>query len=538
MWKKKIKTLKFTLQVKIILLVCSVVILSLLVTDLLITGLTSRDVQENLAEKATDVARMVANTPLVKDGLIQQDQQAELQKFANVIRKETNVEFVVVMDMNGIRKTHPVENKVGKHFVGGDEGAVLHGKESISIARGTLGVSLRSFTPVFDHSGKQVGAVSVGISLSKLNRTIADSRKIIYLAIGFGVLVGIFGALFLARKIKKILLGLEPAEIAKLLEERSAMLQSAKEGIVAVDQKGMITLVNHEGIRLFNQAGLKEPPVGKYLEDYLPKTKMYDVLSTGRPEHDTELDLNGVMVLANKVPVAVNGKIVGAIMTFRDKTEIKLLAEQLTGAKLYAEALRAQTHEYMNKLHVISGLSDMKDHHMLSTYIAKLVDYQQTEVGFVVSRFKDPILAGFLLGKLSFARESGAEFIISGDGILPESAETEIIHDIITILGNLIDNAIEAVKDSQIKKVSVRFDYFENLLIVEVHDSGNGIDERNLDRIFSKGFSTKGENRGYGLFLVHQSLEKVNGEFEIQSEIGGGTTWTVSIPYKSREKVS
>ncbi|XJZ26542.1 DcuS/MalK family sensor histidine kinase [Bacillota bacterium Lsc_1132] len=539
MERKRIRRKRgFTLQTRIILLVCSVVILSLLVTDLLITVQTSKDVQENLAEKATDVARMIASTNLVKEALTQQEKQEELQTFANEIRRKTNVEFVVVMDMKGIRKTHPVPDKVGKHFVGGDEGTVLRGKESVSVARGTLGLSLRSFTPVFDNSGKQIGAVAVGISLEKVNREIAKSRKIIYLAIGFGVLVGIIGALFLARKIKGILLGLEPNEIAKLLEERSSMLQSAREGIVAVDADGFITLVNHEGIRLFQKGGLNEPPIGKLMDEYLPTSKICAVLHSGVPELDVELDLNGVTILANKVPVVVEGKTVGAIMSFRDKTEIKLLADQLAGTKLYAEALRAQTHEFMNKLHAIAGLNDIGDQQMLSAYIAKILNHQQTEVGFVVSRFKDPILAGFLLGKLSFARESGVELSISGDSILPEPADQEIVHEVITILGNLIDNALEAVTDSSSKKVSVRFDYFENILNIEVHDSGKGIEEVISRHVFLKGFSTKGENRGYGLFLVMQSLEKIKGKIEVHSQKGKGTTFIVSIPYQSKDEAS
>ncbi|MGG5252589.1 DcuS/MalK family sensor histidine kinase [Neobacillus sp. SM06] len=529
---------RFTLQTRIILLVCSVVVLSLLVTDLLITGQTSKDVEGNLAEKATDVARMVASTSLVKEALTEQGKQEELQAFANEIKRKTNVEFVVVMDMKGIRKTHPVPDKVGKRFVGGDEGPVLHGIESVSVAKGTLGLSLRSFTPVFDNSGKQIGAVAVGISLKKVNQAIAESRKIIYLAVGFGLLVGIIGALVLARKIKGILLGLEPNEIAKVLEERSAMLESVREGMVAVDADGFITLVNQEGIRLFQKGGLHEPPIGNRLDEYLPNAKISAVLRSGIPEVDVELDLNGVTILANKVPVVVNGKTVGAILTFRDKTEIKLLADQLAGTKLYAEALRAQTHEFMNKLHAIAGLIDIGDQQMLSAYIAKILNHQQTEVGFVASRFKDPILAGFLLGKLSFARESGVELSISGDGILPEPADQETVHEVITILGNLIDNALEAVADTPTKNVSVRFDYFENLLNVEVHDSGKGIEEVLRRHVFLKGFSTKGENRGYGLFLVMQSLEKIKGEIEVHSQKGKGTTFIVSIPYLGRDESS
>ncbi|WML45710.1 DcuS/MalK family sensor histidine kinase [Neobacillus sp. PS3-40] len=525
---------RWTLQTIITLLVCIVVIMALLVTDILITGKISKGTQQNQAERATDIARIVAQSPLVIEGLSNKNDEGKIQTFANQIMDSSHVEFVVVMDMNGIRKSHPNKNRIGEHFVGGDEGAVLKGKEHISIAKGTLGMSLRSFVPVIDVQNKQIGAVAVGISLEKVNNSVAQSRKIIYIGIGFGILVGVIGALILARKIKTILFGLEPSQIAKLLEERSAMLQSTKEGMIAVDQQGFITLVNNEGKRILKEAGIKTNPIGELVEDYMPNTRLHTILKSGISEFDQEQDLNGITILTNRIPVIVKGRIVGAIATFRDKTDIKQLAEQLTGVKLYVEALRAQSHEFMNKLHVILGLIHIGNYEVLSTYITKMVDFKQTEMEFVVERFKEPVLAGFILGKLSFARESGAELVINGEGTLPEPEQQDIIHEVVTILGNLIDNAVDAVKESENKIISLRFDYFENILVIEIQDSGKGLDDELKMQIFQKGFSTKGQNRGFGLFLVQQSLEKLKGELEIYSKENKGTTFIVTLPYKSK----
>jgi two-component system, CitB family, sensor histidine kinase MalK len=535
-WKEigLFKKPKWSLQNTITLLVCMVVITALLVTDILISGKISKETEHNEAEKAIDIARIVADAPLVIHGLTHKDDEEEIQLFANQIMESTNVEFVVVMDMNGIRKSHPNRSRIGEHFVGGDEGAVLKGKEHTSIAEGTLGVSLRSFTPVFDAKKKQIGAVAVGISLQKVQNAVSQSRKIIYIGVGIGLLVGIIGAVFLARKIKNILFGLEPSQIAKILEERSAMLQSTKEGIIAVDQFGRTTLVNNEGNRILHHAGINLNPIGKEIEDYMPNTRLHTVLETGVSEFDQEQDLNGITIVTNRIPIIVKGKIVGAIATFRDKTDIKQLAEQLTGAKLYAEALRAQSHEFMNKLHVMSGLIHMENYHVLSSYITQMVDHQQTEIGFVMERFKDPVLAGFILGKLSFARESGTELMINGEGVLPEPEQPDIIHEVVTILGNLIDNAIDAVKESKQKRITLIFDYFENVLVVEVHDTGKGMDDVMQNVIFQKGMSSKGVNRGFGLFLVKQSLERLDGKFEIYSKVGEGTTFIVTFPYKCK----
>ena len=526
---------KLRLQTTITLLVCIVVVMALFVTEILITNRISKETEKSQAEKATDIARIVAQSPLVITGLQNKKNEKNIQTYANEIKQSTHVEFIVVMDMYGIRKSHPNRNLLGLHFVGGDEGPVLKGKEHISTAKGTLGLSLRSFVPVFNEKNKQIGAVAVGISLEKVNQEIEQSRKIILIGVGVGILVGVLGALILARKIKTILFGLEPSEMAKLLEERSAMLQSTKEGMLAVDQNGMTTLVNNEGIRLLLKAGIRGSYIGEKVDNYLPNSKLASVLATGEPQFDQEQEVNLITILTNRVPVIVNGKIVGAIATFREKTEIKELAEQLTGVKLYAEALRTQAHEFMNKLHVISGLIQMKDYQRVSLYITNIVDHQQSEVEFVVSRFKDPVLAGFILGKLSFARESGCEFIIEGEGFLPEPHQQGVTHEVVTILGNLIDNSLDAVADRLLKKMTLRFDYFDEFLVLEIHDTGPGIDEEVINSLCVKGYSTKGENRGFGLYLVQRSLETLKGQLEIHSQKGKGTTFIVTIPYLSKQ---
>lgn len=196
----------FGLQTIMTLLVCGVVALSLVVTDSLISQKVADNTQQNLADKAMTIARIVAHSSLVNEALNGQRAETEIQPFANDIQKITAVEFVVVMDMKGIRKSHPDVTKIGQPFVGGDEGAALQGHEYISNAKGTLGMSLRAFAPIVTPSGKQVGAVAVGISLRNVNQAVAQSRVIIYVGVGFGLLVGIIGALLLARKIKKLCL--------------------------------------------------------------------------------------------------------------------------------------------------------------------------------------------------------------------------------------------------------------------------------------------------------------------------------------------
>lgn len=529
-------TRRLKLSTIITMLVCLVVLVSLIFTDILITTTFNDKVEGNLEERATILSKIVAKSPLVKAGLQNEEDVDTIQKYATEIQEASNVLFVVVMDMNGIRKSHPNADLIGKKFVGGDEKAVLEeGKQYVSISEGTLGKSLRAFSPVYDDNNKQIGAVAVGISFQKVDEALQQVRRNIIVGTIIGILVGISGAYVVARYIKGTLFGLEPLAIAKILEERNAMLQSVHEGVVAVDHDSMITLVNKSALRIFKKAGLSVNPIGMKIDDYIATFCLKQVLETGQPELDEEHSINGVSILVNKVPLVVNKQVVGAIATFRDKTEMNQLAEQLTGVKTYAEALRAQSHEFMNKLHVILGMVRLGMYEQLTTFINTLVDHRNNEVGNVTKNIKDPALAGFIMGKHSYAREANVNLSVEIKTVIPEPKNLDTTHEIITILGNLIDNAIEAMVDSSIKDLKVNLDYFQKQLEINVSDTGPGIPKQVIDNIFEKGFSTKGQNRGYGLYLVHQSIKKLGGEINIQSNFKSGTRIMIVLPFETQK---
>lgn len=518
----------------ITLLVCTVVIFSLLVTDILISHNVERTTEDSQAEKAKTIAHIVANDSIVIDGLVGKADTSAIQTYTNRILQNTGVQFIVVMDMNGIRKSHPNPQKIGHHFIGGDEGPALKGKEHVSLAEGTLGISMRVFVAIFSETGEQLGAVAVGISADNVKERVKESRHIIYIGVGVGVLVGIIGAILLARHIKKSLFGLEPHRIAKILEERNTMLQSVKEGIIAVDKEARVTLINNEAKRLFKKSGLEEDFIGKDVELYMPNSRIKEVLQTGEVQLNEEQNIYGITIVTNRVPLYVKGEIVGAIATFRDKTEIRKLAEELTGIRLYAEALRAQSHEFMNKMHVVLGLTHMKQYEELQKYISGMVSEHQYEIGGVMKRIKSPVFAGFLLGKLSYAREKYIKLIISEDSYMPEIDDESITHELITIVGNLIDNALEAVTNCEKKRVEVKIQHGD-ILTITVQDTGKGIQEKEIEELFTKGYSTKGDNRGYGLYLVKESIQRINGEIHMHSLVGKGTTITIEIP-KGRDE--
>ncbi|WP_249872687.1 DcuS/MalK family sensor histidine kinase [Oceanobacillus saliphilus] len=521
------------LQTLILLLVFLIVLISVIVTNVFLSNYIENRTQEHLSQKVQDIARMVAHSDVVIDGL-QGDQPPErIQNYANEMRELTDTGFIVVLDMNLIRLSHPLAEEVGKSFYNREDAQdSLNMEEYFSIEQGPLGLGMRVFTPVTNEIDEQIGVVVVGISLDTVQEQISQSQRIINNGIIIQLVIGSIGAFFLSKYIKKILFGLEPKEIAQLLEERSIMLESVKEGIIAVNKDAEISLVNKEALKLMNVSDSKDI-TGEPIENYMPI--FAQVVRTGKPEENHEQDFYGNTVLINSAPIYIDHGIVGGIATFRDKTEINQLSEQLTGVKNYSEALRAHSHEFKNKLHVILGMLHMKKYEELEKFIPSMVDNYQTEIGYIVQRIKHPVFAGFLLGKMSKARELGITFSIDGQTSLTNEVNDSNIHELITITGSIIENAFEAVQLSDIKEVSFLIYPQDDTINIEVNDTGLGIPDNLLNKIFEKGFSTKGTNRGYGLFLLKQAVEKFHGELEIESGNKQGTAMKVLLEIPPEE---
>jgi len=514
------------------LLVIAVVVMALLITNVLISRSIEIEIKEGIGRQANSVAHIMARSPIVLEGLTNAMSTATMQAYTNESGEEAGVQFIVIMNMQGIRLSHPDATKIGQHFVGGDEAEALAGNEYISVARGTLGDSLRAFVPIVTPGGEQIGVVVVGILMNHILVLVKEVSQVLLVVTLIGIAVGIVGAFILSDNIKKTLFGLEPEAIAKRLEERNVMLQSVHEGIIAVDKQGIITLVNGEALRMLKLAGLHDNPIHKPVKNYVPNTRLMEVIDSGKGELNQEQDFHGVSVLTNRLPMMIDGKIVGAISTFRDKTEVKILAEQLTGVRDYVDALRAQAHEFMNKLHVILGLVKLESYDQLATYINRIVSEHEAEVSFVAKRIREPVLAGFILSKLSLAREKNVVMHLAEESDVPQPKQEQIVHELVTIIGNLVENAFDAVKNSAHKEVELHMYCDGGVLYIHVSDTGKGISPEINGNLFKKGVSSKGDNRGFGLYLVQRSLEELQGDIEFDTRPGEGTVFTVKVPYE------
>ena len=264
-----------------------------------------------------------------------------------------------------------------------------------------------------------------------------------------GLIVGIWGAIYLAQRIKRVLFGYEPEEIARMLQERDVILNSVREGIININSNGCITLVNSEAQLLLKQAGIEgvNELFGKSAKDVLKRVPLDDIIKEGKTLVDASVKMGNTVFIITAVPLLEDKNIIGAVITFRKKSVVEEMANQLTGFKNYATALRAQTHEFMNKMHVIMGLIDMKAYDELKNFTQEIAYNRQSEVSYVVTRLKDITLSGFILGKISRSRELDIDFSLTEESELHSELDVPSVHDIVLIAGNIIENAFDALKN-------------------------------------------------------------------------------------------
>jgi CitB family two-component system sensor histidine kinase CitS len=312
--------------------------------------------------------------------------------------------------------------------------------------------------------------------------------------------------------------------------ERNAILYSIKEGIISVDKDGHITMINQSAKELLD---IQEDSINHKIESIIPNTGVYRVLESGKPDRDHEITLRNRDMIINRTPIFENGEVIGVVSTFRDKTEINKMLETLTEVQRYSEDLRAQTHEFSNKLYVLSGLLQLGKHEEAIEMIQAESEVHDSQNKIIFDQIFDTKIQALLLGKLGKASEKKIQFIIDENSSMGPLPAHIPYTDVISIIGNLIDNALDAVEGNKTGEVTFfAIDLGEDL-ILEVYDNGPGIPVKETDKIFETGFSTKGEeNRGYGLAIVKQAIDKLHGNIEVDSKQGKGSILTVYLPKK------
>ena len=504
------------------------------ITWLMVSMLVSSILEEYIGRNALNVSKTVSLTTVVHEGLKNKN-STQIQLYAESVRKATGARFVVVGDHEGRRYSHPVPERIGKLMVGGDNPRALErGEAYVSKAVGTLGPSMRGKVPIFANSGKVIGVVSVGY-LQETVESVTEGYLQRVLLWVFGLfLFGGIGTWLIARNVKQSIFGLEPVEIARLFRERNAILDSIREGVVAINDKGQVTMLDHEAAKI-----LKIPPesgIGTSIESILPQTRMLEVLKSGEEQFDQEMIIGDIEVIVNRVPIWQNDRVAGVVSSFRRKDEIDRMAQELTQIQEYSEVLRTQTHEYSNKLHTLAGLIQLGSHQEALDLIGRETSGYQELLGTLAETVPEPLLSAIILGKYNRAQELRIIFQLDPESRMIDIPKKINREKIVTILGNLLENALEAAQENTSGKRMVQLSMtdFGNDLIFEVEDSGSGIEDKSVDLSLQHGFTTKsGTGRGIGLSLVHENLKYLGGHLTVVRSSLGGMRFTIYIPKHS-----
>lgn len=496
----------------------------------LATGLFLAPLSDQLDDQAMRRALAIAQTTAAQPQLAEELQRTPatadgpVQREAERIRKATKAEYVVVMDRRGVRWSHTEPAEIGRH-VSTDPSEALAGQEVMEIDEGTLGRSARGKVPLRDGDGDIVGAVSVGIAYDSVRARLIHAIPELLAYAGGALAVGALAAWLISRRVQRQTRDLAFSDIAGLLAEREAMLHGIREGVVALDRTGRIRLLNDEAQRLL---GIGNQAVGHSPDEALGEGRTADVLA-GRVTGTDLLTVRGPRVLvANRMPTGDGG----AVATLRDRTELEELGRELDSTRGLIDALRAQDHEYANRMHTLLGLLELEMYDDAVEFAGEVVGAHRDTAEQITEKIKDPLLAALLVGKATVAAERGVALSISGRSRLPDRVIDA--RGLVTIVGNLVDNALDAVAGTPHARVEVELHAEGRTAVLTVRDTGPGVPPELRELIFTEGWSTKRppahRERGIGLAVVRRLAERHGGSATVGEAVGGGAEFIVVLP--------
>ena len=507
-----------------------VLVVTLLVTSGMVGAflLVRQDARNAAVDKVIGVAETVAHSPAVADALrTSKPADMVLQPYAEATRIATNTRFIVVMAPDRTRYTHPTVGLIGQKFVG-SIAAALAGGRVVEEYRGSLGESVRTVVPVQAADGTIVGLVSVGITTDVINRQLWRQALLVAGATAAALLLAGVGAWLLSRRLRRQTHGLGPAEMTRMYEYYDAVLHAVREGLVVVDRDRRVTLINDEGRRLLGVP--EDAPIDRPLAELELPAEAAALIASGRDTVDEPVLAGERVLVASQRETTFEGRAVGTVLTLRDHTELRALTGELDSVRGLTEALQAQAHEAANRLHTFLTMVELgRTDEAIELATAELSLAQQL-TDQVMGAVTEPALAALLLGKSAQASERGVQLTVDDRSRIDGGPVPS--RDLLTVVGNLVDNALEAVAAAQQPRrvrVLVRQDGGE--VLVRVTDNGPGLPPGQAADVFRRGWSTKpGQGHGVGLALVRQVAERHGGGCDVEPADGGGAVFTVRLP--------
>ncbi|MET9482005.1 sensor histidine kinase [Streptomyces sp. NPDC006638] len=495
---------------------------------------------ETARRQVLATARAMADSPSVREAIRTPDPTAALQPYAERVRHDTGVDFVTIMNPRGIRWTHPDPKQIGMPFLGRTAPA-LEGHTFTETYTGTLGASMRAVTPVKD-GGRITGLISVGITVDRISTQVTEQVRVLFLAAGIALTLGGLGTYVVNARLRRHTHGMNAEELSRMHDYHQAALHAVREGLLMLDGQRRIALINDGGRELL---GLDDSAVGRPVAALGLPAPLTGALLASEPRVDEVHMTDDRIVVVNTRPV-VGGERRGTVITLRDHTELQALSGELDSERGFTQALRSQAHEAANRLHTVVSLIELDRVEQAVEFATAELELAQVLTDRVVGAVAEPVLAALLLGKAAQANERGVELVLAedsriDDGVLPASLPAR---DLVTILGNLIDNAVDAAGSAGAAggggsgsvgaaRVTVTALVEDGVLLLGVRDTGGGVEPGDRAEVFRRGWSTRGPGRGLGLALVQQAVHRARGTVELSQGPEGGAEFTVRLPVAS-----
>lgn len=509
------------LKRKYILMIMLISLLPLLISYSIFIQDKIKDQQGYIQESLKQAADQVASQPAIGQILAsRQDKEGTLQEYAtHLVQTLQNVDIIVIADQEGRKYSHLDISQIGDIFIGEDKEPVLNlGTSYYSLKEGSQGETLRYFRPIYANNN-QVGFVMVGKYQTQIIQLRSHIVKQYMLLLGSVLVATFLIATYFAFKLKQTILDMEPEEIAELYLQKDNVLNSVQEGIILLGRKGEIQEKNERAKELLN--GLSEKQLLLPLKKHLLNHESLRM---------QEFIIGGQKLLISTRPLLRKGQYLGWVLTLMDKEEIHEVAKEIIGIEEINKHLRATVHEFKNHLHVLLGLLQLEEYEEAKAYILKIQQIKTYRMQ-QFAKLKDPYLRAMLTGRAIMAEEKQVKLKLEADAYVMEEHGCIAEDDLIIILGNLIENAIEACSLSEKPEriVCIQIQETENIMRIEVSDNGIPIEDKLRENIFDLGVSSKGENRGTGLYLLKKRLAVYKGSIEI-NETPEEKSFCISIP--------
>ncbi|MFJ7148335.1 ATP-binding protein [Streptomyces sp. NPDC100445] len=500
-----------------------------------------RQAEDAAARQATAVARATADSPSVRAAVRTADPSGRLEPYALQVTRDTGVDFVTIMTPSGIRWTHPDRRQIGRRFLGTIEPA-RHGRTFTETYTGTLGPSVRAVTPVTDH-GRVTGLVSAGITVQRISARVRDQLAALLGVAGGVLLLGAVGTYVINARLRRHTHGMNATELSRVHDYHQAALHAVREGLLMLDARYRVALINDGGRELLGVGGDGDGDgdlIGRSVAGLGLPAPLTGALLSSEPRVD-EVHLTADRVLVVNTSPVSGGERRGTVVTLRDVTELQSLMGELDSERGFTQALRSQAHEAANRLHTVVSLIELGRAEEAVEFATAELELAQALTDQVVAAVSEPVLAALLLGKTAQANERGVELVVSpdsrlDDGLLPAELSAR---DLVTILGNLIDNAVDAAQGTARARVTVTAYASAAEVVLRVADTGPGVDPAHADLLFRRGFSTKPAGpggRGLGLALVRQAVGRHHGTLTAtgsDEEGEGGAVFEVRLPVRT-----